>query len=100
MTGYEIYRRASALLGMDDGAFGRESESFSEDSIVFINRILHDLGCPEIENPTDEIKLNTKFTEALLFGVAMMSALAVSDLTKAGEFEERYQKKPLLRPFL
>ena len=93
MTGYEVYHHASAMLGVDDGAFSSECESFAEDAIIFINRILHDLGCQEIESPTDEIKLNGKMTEALLFGVTMMTAFSISDLTKAGEFEGRYRKK-------
>lgn len=93
MTGYEIYCRATALLGYSERGFAGESESFSDDYLVFINRILSDLGCGQITDPTVEIALESKREEALLYGVAMMAALSVADRMKAAEFEDRYRKK-------
>ena len=93
MTGYEVYRRAAALLGYYDDGISRENEGFSGESMVFINRILSDLGCEEISSPTDEISLSSANREALVSGVAMLTALAIADMTKAEEFRSQYQKK-------
>ena len=93
MTGYDIYCRASALLGYSDDGFGRENESFSDEYVIFINRILSDLGCGRMIIPTDEIVLNDKQEEALIYGVAMLSAFSVADTLKAEVFAEHYRKK-------
>ena len=93
MTGYEVFHRALALLGYQDGGVGREGETFSGETLIYINQILSDLGLSAISLPGEIIPLNRAQAQALVFGVAMLTAVSLSDRLKAESFEERYQKK-------
>ena len=88
MNGYELYRQAAALLGYYDDGIRSENDGYTGETTVYINQILTDLGCRTISTPTDEILTDGKKGDALAAGVAMLTALAVGDMTKAGEFEE------------
>lgn len=94
MTGYDIYKRASALLGYEiQNEDTAENQSFINRLPFLINQILAELKTKPIENLYDKIELAPKSQEAVCYGTAMLIALSESDGTKNQIFANIYNAK-------
>ena len=94
MTGYDIYKRASALLGYNiQNGETAENHSLTNRLPHLINQILSELKIKPIENLYDKIELTSQSQEAVCYGTAMLIALSESDGTKNQIFANIYNAK-------
>ncbi len=94
MTGYDIYKRALALLGYSAGGNETaENSSISARLPELINQILSELEIDLIESLADKIDTTPQKAEAIYYGTAMLIALSESDGTKNQIFAGIYNAK-------
>ncbi len=94
MTGYDIYKRASALLGYNiQNGETAEHSSLTNRLPHLINQILSELKIKEIESLYDKIDASPQKAEAIYYGTAMLIALSESDGTKNQIFADIYNAK-------
>lgn len=92
MTGYDIYNRVCALLGystQEDNC----TDSTTERMTDIINQIATDLKTDSINSLNEKIKTDTKKAEAMIYGCAMMLAVATGDAGHARIFADLYNCK-------
>lgn len=97
MTGNDIFSRALNLMGyINSETVKADNGGLMKIAADTINQICVDLKIPEIEKLSDNIDGNSKITDALCYGVAMIIALIEGDTAKNKVFAEIYGSKRAL----
>ncbi len=94
MTGYDVLKRAMALLGFSEQSYepiGTDKINLSGKEII--NQILADLKEKEIASLSDKLVLSTGKGEAIHYGVAMLLSLSEGDTAKNQAFAGIYNAK-------
>ncbi len=92
MTGYDVYKKICALLGYsftDTTANDRRLVRMQE----IIEQISLDLKFESPKNLSQEIIIQAKKKEALIYGAAMMLAVTEGDSGKTKMFAQLYNSK-------
>jgi len=91
MTGYEFAKKVTALLGysLDDDYSTERKERF----LHIFNQVAEDLKLSPINGLTDSVNTESKETEALMYGCAMMLAVSENDAGHAQTFARIYGPK-------
>lgn len=93
MTGYEVYRKAAALVGVDTAAENSQNSSVIRRASDVINQICYDLRMHGIENLSDGIlDCSEKQFDALCYGTAMLLSLSEGN-AKNSAFTDIYNAK-------
>ncbi len=92
MTGYDVYKRACAILGFSDIEEGNTSVT-NEAVTHMINQICADLKIEEFSNLSQNASLNQKEAEALTYGCAMLLNIAIKDNGCASVYTGVYNAK-------
>lgn len=94
MTGYDIYKKACARVGVSGAADEIIADSrLLARALEFVNQIALDLKMNEINNLSDEIAGDSVKTEALCCGVAMLISLSCGQAEKNQIYANIYNSK-------
>lgn len=96
MTGIDIYRQVSSLLGIDPSSeVGSSDKALLSNVLSSTNRVLADLtdSKASITRLSDEIKLGDTVLECIPYGVAMFLLLQRGDGERYNVFADLYSKK-------
>ncbi len=92
MTGYDIYARVCFLLGYYD--FLQDNDNAKKQAFCgIINQICEDLKIKGIESLSQEIKLESEYSEALAYGCAMLFSVSIKDDGCAKMYSALYSGK-------
>lgn len=94
MTGYDIYKKACARVGIS----GTSDEIIVDSRLLsraleFVNQIASDLKINEIKNLSDEIVSEPEKAEAVCCGVAMLLSLCDGNAEKNHIYTNIYNAK-------
>lgn len=94
MTGYDVMKRATSLLGYSGGEGDpAESDSAALKGLEIIKQLSMDLRFGEISSLSESLDIPQSKTEALCYGMAMLLALTEGDANKNRLFAEIYNAK-------
>lgn len=92
MQGYDIYKRICVLLGYNTEN-GELSDTRAGRMTDIINQISQDLRIEPIESLSQQMTVEPKKAEALVYGCAMMLAVSEGDASKASVYSQLYNAK-------
>ncbi len=96
MTGIDVYRQVSSLLGIEAaGEACRDEKELLSSIHSTTNRVLADLtdSKTQITRLSDEIAVTDAVTEAIPYGVTMFLLLGRGDRERYNVFADLYSKK-------
>ena len=94
MTGYDIYKKACARLGISGTADEIIADSrLLSRALELVNQIAADLKIAEIKNLSDEITADAQKGEAICCGVAMLLSLSDGNSEKNQIYTNIYNAK-------
>ncbi len=96
MTGYDVCKRAFSLFGVSQEAVVCDPGAQSRVLLDIFNQLLLDLKCREVDSLSTELQAEDAQIDALVYGVAMMTALARADRAKNDLFARLYNAKRAL----
>lgn len=93
MTGYEVYRKAAALVGVDITSENTQNSGVIRRASDVINQICYDLRMRGIDDLSDGIRdCSEKQLDALCYGTAMLLSLSEGN-AKNSVFTDIYNAK-------
>lgn len=94
MTGYDVLKRASGLLGASGAAdAGADGKLAVMEGLEIINQLAADLKIDGLSSISGELDIPAAKAEALCYGAAMLLALNAGDAGKNRIFAEIYNAK-------
>ena len=94
MTGYDVLKRASGLLGAYGAAdVNAASRLAITEGLEIINQLAADLKVRELSSISEELDIPAAKAEAICYGAAMLLALNAGDAGKNRIFAEIYNAK-------
>lgn len=94
MTGYDIYKRCMALMGLTIS----DGEVISDHALIsrfteILNQIALDLKLPNISSLSEQITLTPAKADAVCYGAAMLLSFSEGDIAKNQFFTNIYNSK-------
>ena len=77
MTGYDLYLRAAAMLGLT--AEAAEQTGLLKQACRMVTELCLDLGAKTPETVSEELQITPAQEDALIYGIAMLMAIALGD---------------------
>lgn len=94
MTGFDVLKRASGLLGASGAADVNAAPRLSAaEGLEIINQLAADLKVRELSSISEELDIPAAKAEAICYGAAMLLALTEGDAGKNRIFSEIYNAK-------
>ncbi len=88
MSGYDIYKKALARLGLQ-----KSDQKFYEVGFEFLNQISADLKLGEIKSLSEDLILDDDLRETVITGLLMLLSLYIGDTIQNNLYTDLYNAK-------